>query len=69
MFDTEYAEAEAAAAAANEDEEASSKAARAVVKKDGGNLYGLTNGEFYFNLCLMALLFTMFSFSFWLGMF
>jgi len=34
--------------------------------RDGGNEYGITNGEFTKNLILMSLLFTCFSFSFWL---
>lgn len=38
-----------------------------VVRKDGGNLYGLTNKDFYSNLIIMCLLFSCFSFSFWLA--
>jgi hypothetical protein len=39
------------------------------VKKDAGNEYGLTTGEFVKNVILMCLLFTCFSFSFWLSSF
>jgi cation transport ATPase len=35
-------------------------------KKDGGNEYGISEGEFVRSLILMCLLFTCFSFSFWL---
>ena len=37
-----------------------------VKRRDGGNEYGLTDGQYYTNLILMCLLFTCFSFSFWL---
>lgn len=35
-------------------------------KAEGGNVYGLTNGEFIKNVIILSLLFTCFSFSFWL---
>lgn len=35
-------------------------------KREGGNVYGLTNGEFIKNVIILSLLFTCFSFSFWL---
>ena len=36
-------------------------------KRDGGNLYGITTGKFVVNLIIFSLLFTCFSFSFWLA--
>lgn len=36
-------------------------------KRDGGNLYGVTNSQFIVNIIIMSLLFTCFSFSFWLA--
>lgn len=36
-------------------------------KRDGGNLYGLTNTQFVANLIIFSLMFTCFSFSFWLA--
>lgn len=38
-----------------------------IVRKDGGNLYGITNSEFWANVAIMCLLFACFSFSFWLA--
>lgn len=35
-------------------------------KAEGGNVYGLSNGEFIKNVIILSLLFTCFSFSFWL---
>ena len=37
-----------------------------IQRKDGGNLYGLTQNEFYLNLLLISLLFCGSSFNFWL---
>lgn len=36
-------------------------------KKDGGNEYGITNNEYIKNVILFSLLFTCFSFCFWLS--
>lgn len=36
------------------------------VKADGGNEYGLSNREYYTNVILFCLLFSCFSFCFWL---
>lgn len=36
-------------------------------RRDGGNLYGISNGKFVINIILMSLLFTCFSFCFWLS--
>jgi hypothetical protein len=36
------------------------------VKKDGGNEYGITQNEYVINVILFSLLFTCFSFCFWL---
>jgi isoprenylcysteine carboxyl methyltransferase (ICMT) family protein YpbQ len=36
------------------------------VKADGGNEYGLTDREYYTNVVLFCLLFSCFSFNFWL---
>jgi len=36
------------------------------VKADGGNEYGLSDREYYTNVILFCLLFSCFSFNFWL---
>jgi len=38
-----------------------------IQRKDGGNEFGISDSDFYKNLALMCLLFTCFSFSFWLA--
>ena len=38
-----------------------------IIREDGGNLYGISNQEFFANVVLMCLLFSCFSFSFWLA--
>lgn len=44
----------------------SERSARSV-KKDGGNEYGITNSDYVKNVILFSLLFTCFSFCFWLS--
>jgi hypothetical protein len=44
-----------------------SNTSKKVGRKDGGNLYGISNAEFAANVTLMCLMFTCFSFSFWLA--
>lgn len=48
-----------------ENDEMSANSAR-TVKANGGNEYGLTDREYYTNVILFCLLFTCFSFNFWL---
>ena len=59
-FDTEKQNEELAAAI-------DSVAKSQLGKKDGGNEYGITFGTYVKNVILLSLLFTCFSFSFWLS--
>jgi hypothetical protein len=58
-FDTEKQNEELVAAAGDNKSQ--------LAKKDGGNEYGITTGAYIKNVILLSLLFTCFSFSFWLS--
>lgn len=49
-----------------EHQAAMSSMSNRTVKKDGGNEYGLSDREYITNVVLFCLLFTCFSFCFWL---
>jgi hypothetical protein len=48
------------------EEGADAKTVKTVVQLDGGNEYGISQKQYAINLTLMVLLFTCFSFMFWL---
>lgn len=60
-FDTEYENKKLAEANMN-----LAEGEKPAEKKEGGNVYGLSNFEFIKNVVILSLLFTCFSFSFWL---